>query len=129
MFKKRPQSWHFRILAFQSGRKYRLRQLEPEDRTPLPNQQPARSFAAPFGLMPLAVPYEDSPPELRILNAVAAGLVFEGRSNIASELGMPKTDFTRVLRLLKNDGAIYVGAGGRYRLSFHTSNFPNIVLK
>jgi DNA-binding IclR family transcriptional regulator len=79
--------------------------------------------------MPLSVPYEDSPPEVRILNAVAAGLLFEGRSDKALELGMPKTDFARALRSLKNDGAIYVGAGGRYRLSFHTSNFPNIVAK
>jgi DNA-binding IclR family transcriptional regulator len=79
--------------------------------------------------MPLAVPYEDSPPEVRILNAVAAGLVFEGRGNTASELGMSKVDFARALRSLKNDGAIYVGPGGRYRLSFHTSNFPNIIAK
>lgn len=79
--------------------------------------------------MPLAVPYEDSPPEVRILNAVAAGLVFEGRKDVASELGMPKTDFMRALRLLRNDGAIFIGAGGRYRLNFHTSNFPNIVAK
>ena len=106
-----------------------MRQLEPEDQTPLPNQQPDRPFAAPFGLMPLAVPYEDSPPEVRILNAVAAGLVFEGRNDAAPGLGVSKADFTRALRLLKNDGVIYVGAGGKYRLSFHTSNFPNIVAK
>jgi len=79
--------------------------------------------------MPLAVPYEDSPPEVRILNAVASGLVREGRNEIAPELGIPKADFIRALRSLKNDGTIYVGAGGRYRLSFHTSNFPNIVAK
>jgi DNA-binding IclR family transcriptional regulator len=79
--------------------------------------------------MPLVVPYEDSPPEVRILNAVAAGLVVEGRNDVAPELGMLKADFARVLRSLKNDGAIYVGAGGKYRLSFHTSNFPNIVAK
>jgi DNA-binding IclR family transcriptional regulator len=79
--------------------------------------------------MPLAVPYEDSPPEVRILNAVAAGLVFEGRSNAAPELGMSKVDFARALRSLKNDGVIYVGTGGKYRLSFHTSNFPNIATK
>jgi len=106
-----------------------LRQLEPDDQSPLPNQQPERSFAAPFGLMPLAVPYEDSPPEVRVLNAVAGGLVREGRSDIAAELGIPKIDFVRALRSLKNVGAIYIGAGGKYRLSFHTSNFPNIVTK
>jgi len=116
-------------LVFQGGRKYRLKQLEPEDQNPLPNQQPDRPFAAPFGLMPLAVPYEDSPPEVRVLNAVAAGLVFEGRNDVAPELGVSKMDFNRALRSLRNEGAIYVGAGGKYRLSFHTSNFPNIVAK
>jgi DNA-binding IclR family transcriptional regulator len=79
--------------------------------------------------MPLAVPYEDSPPEARVLNAVVAGLVFEGRNDVAAELGLPKMDFARAIRSLKSDGAIYAGAGGRYRLSFHTSNFPNIVTK
>jgi hypothetical protein len=79
--------------------------------------------------MPLAVPYEDSPPEVRILNAVAAGLVFEGRSNTVLELGMSRADFARALRSLKNDGVIYVGTGGKYKLSFHTSNFPNIATK
>ena len=106
-----------------------MRQLEPEEPNPLPNQQPDRPFAAPFGLMPLAVPFEDSPPEARILNAVAAGLVFEGRSDVAPGLGISKSDFARALRSLKSDGAIYAGAGGRYRLGFHTSNFPNIVAK
>jgi hypothetical protein len=129
MFKSEPQARSSNTLELQSGRKYRLKQLEPESQTPLPNLQPERGFAAPFGLMPLTVPYEDSPPEARILNAVAAGLVVEGRSDIALELGIPKTDFTRALRSLKNEGAIYVGPGGRYRLSFHTSNFPNIVAK
>ena len=116
-------------MAFQGGRKYRLKQLEPESQTPLPNSEPDRTFAAPFGLIPLAVPYEDSPPEARILNAVAVGLVREGRNDIAPELGITKADFARALRSLKNEGAIYVGASGKYRLSFHTSNFPNIVAK
>jgi hypothetical protein len=106
-----------------------LKQLEPEDQIALPDQQPQRLLVAPFGLIPLAVPYEDCPPEVRILNAVVSGLVFEGRSKTAPELGMSKVDFARVLRSLKNDGVIYVGPGGRYRLSFHTSNFPNIVTK
>jgi len=129
IFKSRTRGAFFKILAFQSGRKYRLKQLEPESQTPLPNSEPDRTVAAPFGLIPLAVPYEDSPPEARILNAVAVGLVREGRNDIALELGIPKADFTRALRSLKNEGAIYVGAGGKYRLSFHTSNFPNIVAK
>ena len=106
-----------------------MKQLEPENQTPLPNSESERAFAAPFGLIPLAVPYEDSPPEARILNAVAVGLVREGRNDVALELGITKADFTRALRSLKNDGAVYVGSGGRYRLGFHTSNFPNIVAK
>ena len=106
-----------------------MKQLEPENQTPLPNLESERAFAAPFGLIPLAVPYEDSPPEARILNAVAVGLVREGRNEVALELGITKADFTRALRSLKNDGAVYVGSGGKYRLSFHTSNFPNIVAK
>ena len=129
IFKSGTQGPNFNILAFQSGRKYRLKQLEPESQTPLPNSEPDRAFAAPFGLIPLAVPYEDSPPEARILNAIAVGLVREGKNDVAPELGIPKSDFARVLRSLKNEGAIYVGAGGKYRLSFHTSNFPNIVAK
>ena len=106
-----------------------MKQLEPESQTPLPNSDPDRAIAAPFGLIPLAVPYEDSPPEARILNAVAVGLVREGRNDVAPELGISKADFARALRSLKNEGAIHVGAGGRYQLSFHTSNFPNIVAK
>lgn len=79
--------------------------------------------------MPLAVPYEDSPLEARVLNAVAAGLVTEGRTAIAATLEMQKADFVRVLRVLKSEGMIHVGAGGRYVLSFRTSNFPNIITK
>ena len=82
-----------------------------------------------FGLMPLAVPYDDSPPELRVLNAVAAGLLFEGRTHASPDLGLSKPEFARVLRSLKANGAIHVGAGGRYRLSFNTANFPGVVAK
>ena len=79
--------------------------------------------------MPLVVPYEDSPPELRVLNFVSAGLLFEGRSEKAEELGMTKPEFNRTLRSLKASGAIYAGPGGRYRLSFSTANFPNVAAK
>ena len=103
--------------------------MDPYDQSLFQDQRSDRPFVTPFGLIPLTVPYEDSPPEARVLNAVVAGLVFEGRPDIALGLGMPKTDFVRVLRSLRNDGAIYVGANGRYRLSFRTSNFPNIVAK
>ncbi len=76
--------------------------------------------------MPLVVPYEDSPLELRILNAVCAGLLFEGRNDRAEEMGMTKVEFARALRSLRSSGAIYAGPGGRYRLTFNTSNFPNV---
>jgi DNA-binding IclR family transcriptional regulator len=76
--------------------------------------------------MPLVVPREDSPPEMRILNAIYSGQLFEGRTNYAEELGMTKPEFTRALRSLRTSGAIHVGPGGRYRLSFNTSNFPDI---
>lgn len=79
--------------------------------------------------MPLAVPYEDSPPELRILNTISAGLLYEGRSRNAELLGMTKTEFTRALRTLRESKAIYVDPSGRYRLGFRTSNFPNITAK
>jgi DNA-binding IclR family transcriptional regulator len=80
-------------------------------------------------LVPLVVPYEDSPPELRILNMVSAGLLFEGRSGNAEELGMTKVEFTRALRSLRTNGAVYIDSSGRYRLGFNTSNFPNVASK
>ena len=116
-------------LVFQSGRKHRLRQLEPDDQLPPEFEQPRGRFPTAFGLMPLAVPYDDSPPELRILNAISAGLLFEGRREPIQELGLTKPEFVRALRALKTTGAIHVGPGGRYRISFDTSNFPNITLR
>jgi DNA-binding IclR family transcriptional regulator len=76
--------------------------------------------------MPLVVPREDSPPEMRILNAIYLGQLFEGRTHNAEELGMTRSEFTRALRSLRTGGAVHVGPGGRYRLSFSTSNFPDI---
>jgi len=119
-----PASNFFRRLVSESGRKGRLRQLEPDG--DIPQSQSRRPFAARFGLVPLAVPYEDSPPEVRILNMISAGLLFEGRGGDAEALGMTKLEFTRALRSLRVNGAIYVGPSGRYRLGFNTSNFPNI---
>jgi len=98
--------------------------LEPEGE--LPENPSPRQLHAAFGLLPLVVPYEDSPPELRILNTVSAGLLFEGRGQNAEELGMTKSEFSRALKSLRTSGAIYVGPGGRYRLSFSTANFPNV---
>ena len=112
-----------------SGREDRMRQLERESQLPSEYQQRQRTSVAVFGLMPLAVPYDDSPPELRVLNAVAAGLLFEGRTRATPDLGLSKPEFARVLRSLKANGAIHVGAGGRYRLSFSTANFPGIVAR
>jgi DNA-binding IclR family transcriptional regulator len=84
---------------------------------------------AAYGLAPLVVPYEDNPPEARILNAISMGALFEGRSEVADDLGITKAEFNRVLRSLKTSGAIYAGPGGRYRLSFSTANFPNIAAR
>lgn len=111
------------------GRKDRMRQLEPESQLPSEYQQPRRPSVSAFGLIPLAVPYEDAPPELRVLNAVAAGLLFEGRTHTAPDLGLTRPELARVLRSLKTSGAIHIGAGGRYRLSFNVSNFPGIVAR
>jgi hypothetical protein len=112
-----------------NGHEDRMRQLEPEGQLPSGYQRSQRPSVAVFGLMPLAVPYDDSPPELRVLNAVAAGLLFEGRTHATTDLGLSKPEFARVLRSLKANGAIHVGAGGRYRLSFNTANFPGIVAR
>jgi len=122
-----PQNEPTNRLVSQSGRKDRLRQLEPEGE--LPESQSPRPLHAAFGLLPLVVPYEDSPPELRILNTVSAGLLFEGRSQNAEELGMTKSEFSRALRSLRASGAIYVDPGGRYRLGFSTANFPNVAAR
>lgn len=112
-----------------SGREDRTRQLEWENQLPSEYQQPQRHSIAAFGLMPLAVPYDDSPPELRVLNAVAVGLLFEGRTHPTPDLGLSRPEFARVIRSLKSSGAIHVGAGGRYRLSFNTANFPGIMAR
>jgi len=101
--------------------------LEPEGE--LPENQSPRPLHAAFGLLPLVVPYEDSPPELRILNCVSAGLLFEGRSHNAEELAMTKSEFSRALRTLRANGAIYVDPGGRFRLGFSTANFPNVTTR
>lgn len=77
--------------------------------------------------MPLVVPYEDSLPELRILNAVSSGLLYEGRSRNAENLGMTKLEFAKAVHSLRAGGAIFVDPGGRYRLGFRIANFPNVV--
>jgi hypothetical protein len=111
-------------LVSHSGQKDRLRQLEPSDE--FQSEEPQRPLTTAFGLMPLVVPHEDSLAELKILNAVYSGLLFEGRSHNSEELGVTRAEFARALRSLKANGAIHTGPGGRYRLSFSTSNFPNI---
>jgi len=106
-----------------------MRQLEPEGQLPQEFQHSLKPSIASFGLVPLAVPYEDSLPEMRVLNAVSAGLLFEGRTSIAPDLGLSKQEFSRVLRSLRTSGAVHIGAGGRYRLSFNTANFPGIIAR
>ena len=124
MLKALPQEENHNRLVSQSGRKGRLRQLEPEG--DYPGQPPARPPIAAFGLVPLVVPYEDSLPELRILNAVSSGLLYEGRSRNAENLGMTKVEFAKAVHSLRTSGAIFVDPGGRYRLGFKIANFPNV---
>ena len=125
MLKALSEKLHVNRLVSQSGRKGRLRQLEPEDDLSSPSEELRSPLRVAFGLMPLAVPYGDSLPEQRILNAIYSGILFEGRNGIAEELGMSKAEFTRAVRSLRANGAIHVGPSGRYRLSFGTSNFPD----
>ena len=72
-------------------------------------------------------PYADSDPDLRVLNAVSRGLLFERIKDPADELEMTKLEYLRTLRSLKSDGLIYAGNDGKYRLAFGTSNFPNLI--
>ena len=80
-----------------------------------------------FGIVPLTTPYSDSDPDHRVLNAVARGLVYDGVKEPAKELQMTKLEYNRTLRSLRNDGLVFAGADGKYRLTFGTSNFPNLV--
>jgi hypothetical protein len=82
-----------------------------------------------FGVVPLTTPYSDSEPDHRVLNAVARGLVFDRIKEPADELEMSKVEYSRTLRSLRNDGLIYVGPDGKYRLTFGTSNFPNLIAR
>ncbi|MDA4131465.1 MAG: hypothetical protein OK457_11900 [Thaumarchaeota archaeon] len=80
-------------------------------------------------MVPLTTPYIDSDPEHRVLNAVARGLLYERIKEPADELEMTKLEYSRSLRSLKNDGTIYAGPDGKYRLTFGTSNFPNLIAR
>jgi hypothetical protein len=81
-----------------------------------------------FGLIPVTSPYEESDPELRVLNAVVKGLVYEGSfSSVAGEVALSRVKFQRVLKSLMEKGKIYVNGNGKYQLAFGVSNFPNLV--
>jgi hypothetical protein len=82
-----------------------------------------------FGVIPLPTPYYESDPEQRVLNAVARGLIFEKIKEPTEELGISKLEFSRAIRSLKSDRLIYVGSDGKYRLTFGTSNFPNLIAR
>jgi len=82
-----------------------------------------------FGLVSLTTPYAESDPELRILNAIKRGLVYETKRSVADELRMSKLEYSRILGSLKNSGEIYVTPEGKFRLTFDTSNFPNIATR
>ena len=93
----------------------------------VPQTSPVPRIA--FGLVPLTTPYGDSEPDHRVLNAVARGLLFERIKEPAEELEMTRLEYSRSLRSLKNDGLIYVGSDGKYRLTFGTANFPNLIAR
>ncbi len=94
-----------------------------------PAEQAKKVPRIAFGLVPLPTPYSESDPDHRILNAVARGLLFERMKEPAAEFQLSKVEFNRTLRSLKNDGLIYVGMDGKYRLTFGTANFPNLIAR
>jgi hypothetical protein len=102
---------------------------EDRDLIRFPSPEQAKVPRIAFGLVPLTTPYVDSDPDHRILNAIARGLLFERMKDPAAELHMSKTEFTRALRSLRNEGLIYVGQDGKYRLTFGTANFPNLIAR
>jgi hypothetical protein len=82
-----------------------------------------------FGLVPLTAPFLDSDLDLRVLNAVAAGLLYERMEVAPAELGMTKLELSRTLRSMRNSGIIFANSEGRYMISFDTSNFPNLIAR
>jgi DNA-binding transcriptional ArsR family regulator len=111
-------------------RKVNLRHSEAPYPIRFPSEDHAKRVPRiAFGLVPLTTPYSDSEPEHRILNAVARGLLFERMKEPATEFQMSKMEFSRALRSLKNDGLIYLGQDGKYRLAFGTANFPNLIAR
>jgi hypothetical protein len=104
-----------------------LRHSDSGDQIQLPFSRGLRVPRIAFGVVPLTTPYSESDPDYRVLNAVARGLLFERMKEPADELEMSKLEYSRTLRSLKNDGLIYVGTDGKYRLTFGTSNFPNLI--
>jgi hypothetical protein len=95
-------------------------------RIPLPSRFRIPRIA--FGLVPLTTPYDETDPEVRVLNAVARGLVFEGTTSIHEELQISKPEYNRVLRSLRDSGLVFVDPSGKYQLTVNTSNFPNLVV-
>ena len=113
-----------------SRQKRTLRPSDSGEQIQLPPvQQIPRIPRIAFGVVPLTTPYSDSDPDHRVLNAVARGLLFERIKEPADELEMTRLEYSRVLRSLKNDGHIYVGSDGKYRLTFGTANFPNLIAR
>ena len=105
-----------------------LKQSDNGDQIQFPSfEQISRVPRIAFGLIPLTTPYSDSDPDHRVLNAIARGLVFDGNTEPAGELEMTKTEYSRTLRSLRNDGLVFVGPDGKYKLTFGTSNFPNLI--
>ncbi len=117
-------------LSLPRERKASLKHSNIEDQFQLLRaHQKTRIPRIAFGVIPLTTPYDESDPEHRVLNAVARGLLFERMKEPTEELEMSKLEYSRALRSLKSDKLIYVGSDGKFRLTFGTSNFPNIIAR
>ena len=109
-----------------------LRHSNAGDQFQLPPSPAPKILRVPriaFGIVPLTTPYVESDPDHRVLNAISRGLLFENVRGAAAELQLTRSEYSRTIRNLKNDGLIYTGVDGKYRLTFGTSNFPNIVAR
>ena len=121
--------WFANKLVLQPQRKDNLGTSERHDEIQIPYRRKLRAPRISFGLVPLTAPFEESDPELRVLNAVSSGLLFERMNTFPEELRMTKLEFNRIIKSLRNNGQIFVNPDGKYKLSFDTSNYPNLVTR
>ncbi len=121
--------YEYKKLVLRSHHKNDPRVSDREEEAQISTQSKIRVPRIAFGLVPLTTPYDESDPELRILNTIKRGLLYETTKTVAEELKMSKLEYNRILRSLKNSGEIYVTPEGKFKLTFDTSNFPNIITR